>query len=84
MSADKPSLLTTPAGKRRSLGTHRAGVRRKVANPVIKTKPSAVPAPFNGPAQATSPGGESLCAHRLTIPGCELAVVERTGRQGVP
>ncbi len=52
---DKPSPLTTPAGIEKALGAHHAGVRRKVANPDIKTKPSAVPAPFNGPTQATSP-----------------------------
>ena len=52
---DKPSPLTTPAGIEKAHGAHHAGVRRKVANPDIKTKPSAVPAPFNGPTQATSP-----------------------------
>ena len=81
---DKPSPLTTPAGIEKAHGAHHAGVRRKVANPDIKTKPSAVPAPFNGPTQATSPRRGVAMRSPVNDPQVGAGCVERAGRQSVP
>ncbi len=56
-----------------------------MANPDIKTKPSAVPAPFNGPTQATSPEKRGVAMRSpVNDPQVGAGCGGAAGRQSVP